>query len=463
MSSLIPSLAELRERPLIQQPTYQDLGKRDQVIESLRGLPPLVFAGECDDLRSKLAEVAQGRAFLLQGGDCAETFASVNADNIKGKLRVLLSMAVVMTYAAQVPVVKVGRIAGQYAKPRSKNDETRDGVTLPAYRGDAVNGFPFTPESRAHDPQRLLRVYNASAATLNLVRAFTRGGFADLRDIHTWNADFVRNSNVETKYEELAAEIDRALAFMVACGIDADEMSTVDFYASHEALLLDYEHSLTRIDSRSQLPYNTSGHMVWIGERNRQIDGAQVELMRHIQNPVGVKLGPTSDAETALALADRLDPERVPGKITFITRMGAANVRDKLPGIVEAVEASGRKVVWVCDPMHGNTFEAANGYKTRAFNDVVDEVNGFFDVHHNLGTWPGGVHIELTGDDVTECVGGADELKEEDLASRYETACDPRLNRNQSLELAFMVAERLRDGLAKRGVNPVQAFQSREL
>lgn len=463
MSSLIPSLAELRERPLIQQPTYLDLAKRDQAIETLRGLPPLVFAGECDDLRSKLAQVAEGRAFLLQGGDCAETFASVNADNIKGKLRVLLSMAVVMTYAAQVPVVKVGRIAGQYAKPRSKNDETRDGVTLPAYRGDAVNGFPFTAEARAHDPQRLVRVYNASAATLNLVRAFTRGGFADLRDIHTWNADFVRNSNVEAKYEDLAAEIDRALAFMVACGIDADEMSTVDFYASHEALLLDYEHSLTRIDSRSQLPYNTSGHMVWIGERNRQLDGAQVELMRHIQNPVGVKLGPTSDAETALALADRLDPDRIPGKITFITRMGAGNVRDKLPGIVEAVEASGRKVVWVCDPMHGNTFEAANGYKTRAFSDVVDEVNGFFDVHHELGTWPGGVHIELTGDDVTECVGGADELKEEDLASRYETACDPRLNRNQSLELAFMVAERLREGQVKRGVNPVQAFQSREL
>lgn len=463
MSSLIPSLADLRERPLIQQPTYQDLAKRDQAIETLRGLPPLVFAGECDDLRAKLAQVAEGRAFLLQGGDCAETFASVNADNIKGKLRVLLSMAVVMTYAAQVPVVKVGRIAGQYAKPRSNNDETRNGVTLPAYRGDAVNGFPFTAEARAHDPQRLVRVYNASAATLNLVRAFTRGGFADLRGIHAWNADFVRNSNVEAKYEDLAAEIDRALAFMVACGIDADEMSTVDFYASHEALLLDYEHSLTRIDSRSQLPYNTSGHMVWIGERNRQLDGAQVELMRHIQNPVGVKLGPTSDAETALALADRLDPDRIPGKITFITRMGAGKVRDKLPGIVEAVEASGRKVVWVCDPMHGNTFEAANGYKTRSFSDVVDEVNGFFDVHHELGTWPGGVHIELTGDDVTECVGGADELKEEDLASRYETACDPRLNRNQSLELAFMVAERLREGQVKSGVNPVQAYQSREL
>ncbi len=462
MSSLIPSLAELRERPLVQQPSYPDPARRDSVIETLRGLPPLVFAGECDDLRLQLAEVAEGKAFLLQGGDCAETFASVSADNIKGKLRVLLSMAVVMTYAAQVPVVKVGRIAGQYAKPRSKDTETREGVTLPAFRGDAINGFAFNADSRAHDPGRLLRVYNASAATLNLVRAFVKGGFADLRGIHAWNADFVRNSNVESRYEQLAEEIDRALAFMVACGIDADEMSTVDFFASHEALLLEYEHALTRIDSRSQLPYNTSGHMVWIGERTRQLDGAHVELMRHIRNPLGIKLGPTSDGKTALELADRLDPEREPGRITFITRMGAGQVREKLPPIIEAVEASGRKVVWTCDPMHGNTFEAANGYKTRAYADVVEEINGFFDVHRDLGTWAGGVHIELTGDDVTECVGGADELSEADLASRYETACDPRLNRNQSLELAFMVAERLSEGRSRRE-NPVQAFQPREL
>lgn len=461
MSSTIPTLASLRERPLVQQPTYLDLDARDQAVERLTGLPPLVFAGECDELRSQLAAVAEGQGFLLQGGDCAETFDAVNADNIKGKLRVLLSMAVVMTYAAQVPVVKVGRIAGQYAKPRSKDTETRGEVTLPAFRGDAVNGFEFTEESRAHDPERLVRVYNASAATLNLVRAFVKGGFADLRGIHAWNADFVRNSNVEARYEELAAEIDRALAFMVACGVDDSAMSEVDFYASHEALLLEYEHSLTRIDSRTNEPYNTSGHMVWIGERTRQLDGAHVELMSHIRNPIGIKLGPKTSPEDAVALAERLDPDHEPGRLTFIIRMGAKNVREKLPPVIKAVEATGRKVVWSCDPMHGNTFEAANGYKTRAFTDVVEEVNGFFDVHRDLGTWPGGVHIELTGDDVTECVGGVDELREEDLATRYESACDPRLNRNQSLELAFIVAHRLREDAGR--INAIQQYQARDL
>ena len=461
MSSAIPSLADLRSRPLHQQPTYLDTDHRDRVVDTLSQLPPLVFAGECDDLRRQLAAVAQGRGFLLQGGDCAETFASVRADNIKGKLRVLLSMAVVMTYAAQVPVVKVGRIAGQYAKPRSKDTETRGDITLPAFRGDAINGFEFTEESRRHDPERLLRVYNASASTLNLVRAFVKGGFADLRGIHAWNADFVANSKVEARYEALATEIDRALAFMVACGLDDSTMSEVDFYASHEALLLEYEHSLTRIDSRTNEPYNTSGHMVWIGERTRQLDGAHIELMRHIKNPIGIKLGPKTSPEDAVALAEALDPDLTPGRLTFIIRMGAGNVREKLPPVITAIEATGRKVVWSCDPMHGNTFEAANGFKTRAFNDVCDEVNGFFDVHRDLGTWPGGVHIELTGDDVTECVGGVDELREEDLATRYETACDPRLNRNQSLELAFMVAERLREGAQR--FNPVQQFEAKDL
>lgn len=461
MSSAIPSLADLRTRPQVQQPTYLDLEHRDRVVQTLRQLPPLVFAGECDDLRHKLAAVAEGKAFLLQGGDCAETFASVQADNIKGKLRVLLSMAVVMTYAAQVPVVKVGRIAGQYAKPRSKDTETRGDITLPAFRGDAINGFEFTEESRRHDPDRLLRVYNASAATLNLVRAFVKGGFADLRGIHAWNADFVSNSRVEARYESMAAEIDRALAFMVACGMDDSAMSEVDFYASHEALLLEYEHSLTRIDSRTNQPYNTSGHMVWIGERTRQLDGAHVEMMRAIRNPIGIKLGPSTSPEDAVALAETLDPDFEPGRLTFIIRMGAGNVREKLPPVIRAIEATGRKVVWSCDPMHGNTFEAANGFKTRAFSDVCDEVNGFFDVHRDLGTWPGGVHIELTGDDVTECVGGVDELREEDLATRYETACDPRLNRNQSLELAFMVAERLREGAERH--NPVQQFEAKDL
>ncbi|HSO70284.1 MAG TPA: 3-deoxy-7-phosphoheptulonate synthase class II [Arachnia sp.] len=461
MSSII-SREELRALPMVQQPSYPDQAALDKTIDALESLPPLVFAGECDDLRAKMADVADGRAFLLQGGDCAETFDAVTAQNIKSKLLVQLSMAVVMTYAAQVPVVKVGRIAGQYAKPRSNNMETRGDVSLPAYRGDAINGFDFTPEDRAHNPARLLQVYNSSAATLNLVRAFVKGGFADLRGVHTWNGQFVRDSAVEAEYEELASEIDRALAFMVACGVHDSALNTVDFYASHEALLLEYERALTRVDSRSQELYTCSGHFLWIGERTRQLDGAHVELLRRVQNPLGIKLGPTTTAEQAIALADRLDPNRVPGRITFITRMGAKKVRDVLPGVIKGVEATGRKVAWVCDPMHGNTFEAANGYKTRSFTDVVDEVNGFFDVHEELGTWPGGLHVELTGDDVTECVGGVMNLMEEDLANRYETVCDPRLNRNQSLELAFTVAQRLRSGRLKR-VNPVQEYMAREL
>ena len=461
MPSII-SREELRALPFVQQPSYPDPAALDRTITALESLPPLVFAGECDDLRDKMADVADGKAFLLQGGDCAETFSAVTAADIKGKLLVQLSMAVVMTYAAQVPVVKVGRIAGQYAKPRSKDTETRGDTTLPAYRGDAINGFDFTEESRAHDPGRLLQVYNSSAATLNLVRAFVKGGFADLRGVHSWNAQFVRDSEVEAEYEELASEIDRALAFMVACGVEDDSLSTVDFYASHEALLLEYERALTRIDSRSQELYGCSGHMLWIGERTRQLDGAHVELLRRVQNPLGVKLGPTTTPAQALELADRLDPDRVPGRLTFITRMGAGKVRDVLPGIIEGVEASGRKVAWVCDPMHGNTFEAANGFKTRSFEDVADEVHGFFDVHEKLGTWPGGLHVELTGDDVTECVGGVRNLGEADLSSRYETVCDPRLNRNQSLELAFTVAKRLRSGRLNR-VNPVQEYRAKDL
>jgi 3-deoxy-7-phosphoheptulonate synthase len=451
-ASQVPTLPQLAALNPLQQPTYADAAGVEAVIAKLRTLPPLVFAGECDELRTKMASVAAGEAFLLQGGDCAETFEGVTAANIQGKLRTLLSMAVVLTYAAQVPIVKVGRMAGQYAKPRSSASETRDGVTLPAYRGDAVNGFAFSPESREPDPQRLLGVYNASAATLNLTRAFVTGGFAHLRRVHSWNADFVLNSASGVRYQALADEIDRALAFMVACGIDDAAFRTVDFYASHEALLMEYEHALTRIDSRTAQPYGTSGHFLWIGERTRQLDGAHVELMRHVRNPLGVKLGPTTTADTALELADRLDPDHEPGRITFITRMGAGKVRDLLPEIVSKVTASGRQVAWVCDPMHGNTFEARNGYKTRAFADVVEELNGFFDVHEELGSWPGGVHVELTGDDVTECVGGSDDLVEADLVNRYETLCDPRLNRNQSLELAFLVAERLTTGRIKRAV-----------
>jgi 3-deoxy-7-phosphoheptulonate synthase len=440
----IPDLASLHALGPAQQPTYPDPAAVDAAVARLRTMPPLVFAGECDELKDKLAAVARGEAFLLQGGDCAETFAGVTADNVRNKLRVLLQMAVVLTYAASVPVVKLGRLAGQYAKPRSSDLETRDGVTLPAYRGDAVNGFDFTEVSRIPDPQRLVDVYNASAATLNLVRAFTTGGYADLRQVHTWNTDFVRDSVVGQRYEKVANEIDRAMAFMEAIGADPDEFHRVDFHSSHEALVLEYEHAMTRIDSRTQQPYDVSGHFVWIGERTRQLDNAHVELLSRIRNPIGVKLGPTTTADDALALAAKLNPTNEPGRLTFITRFGAEKIRDGLPDLVEKVTASGIEVAWVCDPMHGNTFEASSGYKTRRFDDVIEEVQGFFDVHHALGTWPGGIHVELTGDDVTECVGGGQELAEVDLAHRYESVCDPRLNRVQSLELAFLVAAMLR-------------------
>jgi 3-deoxy-7-phosphoheptulonate synthase len=440
----VPDLASLHALGPAQQPTYADRAAVEAAVARLRTMPPLVFAGECDELKDKLAAVARGEAFLLQGGDCAETFAGVTADNVRNKLRVLLQMAVVLTYAASVPVVKLGRLAGQYAKPRSSDLETRDGVTLPAYRGDAVNGYDFTPESRVHDPQRLVDVYNSSAATLNLVRAFTTGGYADLRQVHTWNTDFVRDSVVGQRYEAMANEIDRAMSFMQAIGADPDEFHRVDFHSSHEALVLEYEHAMTRVDSRTDLPYDVSGHFVWIGERTRQLDNAHVELLSHIRNPIGVKLGPTTSADDALALAEKLNPDNEPGRLTFITRFGAGKIRDGLPDLVEKVTASGVQVAWVCDPMHGNTFEASSGYKTRRFDDVIEEVQGFFDVHHALGTWPGGVHVELTGDDVTECVGGGEELLEVDLGNRYESVCDPRLNRVQSLELAFLVAEMLR-------------------
>ncbi|MGH3382429.1 MAG: class II 3-deoxy-7-phosphoheptulonate synthase [Actinoallomurus sp.] len=433
-----------RALPAAQQPEWPDPSQVSAVADQLAKLPPLVFAGECDQLRTRLAAVARGEAFVLQGGDCAETFSGATADDVRNKLKTLLQMSVVLTYAASVPVVKIGRMAGQFAKPRSKPVEIRDGVSLPAYRGDMVNGFEFTAEERAPDPGRLLRAYHAAAVTLNLCRAFTQGGYADLRQVHAWNQDFVAGSPAGRRYERLAGEIDRALAFMNAAGADPEEFHRVELYSSHEALLLDYERALTRIDSRSGLPYDVSGHFLWIGERTRQLDGAHVEFMRHIRNPIGVKLGPTTSAEDALALIDALDPEREPGRLTFVIRMGAKQVRDGLPPLVEKVTASGAQVAWICDPMHGNTFEAESGYKTRRFDDVLDEVAGFFDVHRSLGTHPGGVHIEFTGDDVTECVGGGQDIVEDDLHQRYETACDPRLNRGQALDLAFMVAEMYR-------------------
>ena len=443
MTQTVPDLATLRALGAAQQPSWPDGSALDDAVAKLRKVPPLVFAGECDDLKAKLGAVARGEAFLLQGGDCAETFDGVTADNVRNKLRVLLQMAVVLTYAASVPVVKLGRLAGQYAKPRSSDTETRGDVTLPAYRGDAVNGFDFTEAARVPDPQRLVEVYHASASTLNLVRAFVTGGYADLRQVHTWNTDFVRESPVGRRYERLASEIDRALTFMKAIGADPDEFHRVDFHSSHEALVLEYEHALTRIDSRTQQPYDVSAHFLWIGERTRQLDGAHVELLSRIRNPIGVKLGPTTTPDDALALASKLNPDNEPGRLTFITRMGAGKIRDRLPELVEKVTAAGVTVAWVCDPMHGNTFEASSGYETRRFDDVISEVQGFFDVHRALGTWPGGVHVELTGDDVTECVGGGEALLEDDLHNRYESVCDPRLNRVQSLELAFLVAEML--------------------
>jgi 3-deoxy-7-phosphoheptulonate synthase len=433
-----------RSLPAAQQPEYPDAEALRDVIADLESYPPLVFAGECDQLRDRLGAVARGEAFLLQGGDCAEAFDQVSADQIRNKLKTLLQMGAVLTYAAAVPVVKVGRIAGQYSKPRSKSTETRNGVTLPTYRGDSVNGFEFTEAARIPDPERLKQMYHASSSTLNLVRAFTTGGYADLRQVHAWNQDFVKSSPSGQRYEALAREIDNALNFMKACGADPAEFRTVEFFASHEALLLDYESALTRTDSRTGKLYDVSGHMVWIGERTRQLDGAHVEFASRISNPVGVKLGPTTKPEDALALIERLDPERTPGRLTFVARFGAGKVRDLLPELVEKVTASGARVAWVCDPMHGNTFEAASGHKTRRFDDVLDEVKGFFEVHKALGTHPGGIHVELTGDDVTECVGGGDEIFVDDLHQRYETACDPRLNRSQSLDLAFLVAEMYR-------------------
>jgi 3-deoxy-7-phosphoheptulonate synthase len=433
-----------RSLPAAQQPSWPDQAALAEVTTELSLAPGLVVAAECDTLRSRLAAVARGEAFLLQGGDCAETFAAVTSGQVRDKLRTILQMAVVLTYGASVPVVKVGRIAGQFAKPRSTDLEEITG--LPSYRGDAVNDLEPTELARTHDPRRMLRAYQASAATLNLVRAHTSGGLADLREVHGWTTDFVRTSPAGERYERLAQDIDRALAFMRACGVDLDHepsLHAVEFYASHEALLLDYEQALTRYDEDRGARYDLSGHMVWIGERTRAIDGAHVEFARGIANPLGVKLGPATTVGDTVALAERLDPDRQPGRLTFIARMGARRVRDLLPSLVAGVRDAGVTCAWVCDPMHGNTFTSPSGYKTRRFDDVIDEVRGFFDVHHSLGTRPGGIHVELTGDDVTECLGGAFDIEDADLAGRYETACDPRLNTGQSLELALLVAEML--------------------
>jgi 3-deoxy-7-phosphoheptulonate synthase len=431
-------------RPAGQQPDWPDSAALAAVTAELAALPPLVFAGECDQLQSRLAAVARGEAFVLQGGDCAETFAGATAEAVHAKLQTLLQMAVVLTYGASIPIVKIGRLAGQFAKPRSRDTETRDGVELPAYRGDAVNGFEFTAASRTPDPGRLLRAYHSAAVTLNQCRAFTTSGYADLDQVHAWNQDFVRASPAGQRYERLAGDIDRALAFMRACGSYPDELRTVELYSSHEALLLPYEQALTRADPRSGGRYDLSAHFLWIGERTRAIDGAHVEFAASIRNPIGLKVGPAATPAQLLALVRALSPDGEPGRLTLITRIGARQIREVLPPLVEAVRAEGIPVAWVCDPMHGNTFETPGGYKTRRFDEVLAEVQGFFEVHRRLGTHPGGIHIEFTGDNVTECVGGSHEIVAADLHQRYETACDPRLNRSQALDLAFTVAQSFR-------------------
>jgi 3-deoxy-7-phosphoheptulonate synthase len=440
--SVIAGLDYWRTLPIKQQPEWPDADSVAAASAELATLPPLVFAGEVDNLRVRLAEAARGEAFLLQGGDCAETFAGATADQIRNRVKTVLQMAVVLTYGASMPVVKMGRMAGQFAKPRSSDFETRGSVTLPAYRGDIVNGYDFTPESRAADPSRLVKGYHTAASTLNLIRAFTQGGFADLRQVHSWNQGFAANP-ANQRYEKMASEIDRAIKFMIACGADFDAMKRTEFYTSHEGLLMDYERPMTRIDSRTGTPYNTSAHFVWIGERTRDLDGAHVDYLSRVRNPIGVKLGPTTSPDDMLRLIDALDPNREPGRLTFITRMGAGKIRDALPPLLEAIKAADASPLWVSDPMHGNGLTTPTGYKTRRFDDVVDEVKGFFEAHRFVGTHPGGIHVELTGDDVTECLGGAEHIDEATLATRYESLCDPRLNHSQSLELAFLVAEEL--------------------
>jgi 3-deoxy-7-phosphoheptulonate synthase len=435
------------DRPAGQQPDWPDAAALEQSLKQLSALPPLVFAGEARALTSVLAEVAAGNAFLLQAGDCAESFHDFSADNIRDKLRVILQMAVVLTYGAGVPVVKVGRIAGQFAKPRSSPTEMIGDLELPSFRGHIVNDDAPTPEARTPDPQRLVGAYHQSASTLNLVRAFVKGGFADLSQVHSWNQQFIATSNEGRRYEQIAAEIDRALRFMRACGIhlsDEAALQQVDFWTSHEALLLGYEEALTRRDSLTGDWYDCSAHMLWIGERTRERGGAHVRFLEGVRNPLGVKLGPSAESEEVLALCERLNPDRIPGRLTFISRMGATNVERRLPALLAAVRDGGHPVVWACDPMHGNTFSSAGGRKTRHFEDVMTEIGGFFSAHASEGTWPGGIHIELTGDDVTECLGGAEEIQEDHLNLRYTTTCDPRLNARQSLDLAFRVAELLR-------------------
>ena len=438
-----------RNHPIKQVPDYLDAEKLAGVEAKLAAMPPLVFAGEAQSLKRQLGEVAEGRAFLLQGGDCAESFAEFSANNIRDSFKVILQMAVVLTFGASMPVVKVGRVAGQFAKPRSSPMEAVDGIELPSYRGDMINAMPFTEKDRVPDPKRLLRVYEQSAATLNLLRAFAQGGLADLTKVHSWVTEFLSGTPQADRFQELAGRIEESLNFMRACGITpetARPLAETDFYTSHESLLLNYEEALTRRDTITDEKdwYATSAHMIWIGDRTRQPDGAHVEYMRGIANPIGLKCGPSLDPDELVRLIETLNPDNVPGRLTLIARMGADKVRAGLPPLLKAVKASGAKVVWCCDPMHGNTIKASSGYKTRRVNDVMAEVQGFFDAHDEIGTYPGGVHFEMTGQNVTECVGGVVDVTEARLGDRYHTHCDPRLNGAQALELAFLIADLLK-------------------
>jgi 3-deoxy-7-phosphoheptulonate synthase len=439
--------ASWRSKPIEQQPAWPDQAALESAETTLRRYPPLVFAGEARRLKDHLAKVADGKAFLLQGGDCAESFAEFHPDNIRDTFRVLLQMAIVLTFGASCPVVKVGRMAGQFAKPRSEDLELRDGVSLPSYRGDMVNGMDFTPESRRPDPARLVQGYNQSAATLNLLRAFAQGGYADLHRVHRWNLGFVEKSPASEKYRKFADRIDEALGFMEACGLTSEtapQIRETDFFTSHEALLLGYEQALTRVDSLTGDWYDCSAHMLWVGDRTRQPDNGQIEFLRGIKNPVGMKAGPTLDTDSFVRLANALNPQNEPGRLTVICRMGADKVEEKLPHLIRAAKREGLKVVWSCDPMHGNTVKSSSGYKTRHVDRILTEVRGFFAVHQAEGSYAGGVHFEMTGQDVTECMGGAQAIGESTIGDRYHTHCDPRLNASQALELAFVMAEMLK-------------------
>ncbi len=455
------SPATWREFPAIQMPTYKDKAALAAVEKQLSGYPPLVFAGEARALKAHLAEVSQGRAFLLQGGDCAESFAEFHPDNIRDTFRVLLQMAVILTFGGSVPVVKVGRIAGQFAKPRSGDFETIDGVELPSYRGDIINAIDFDATSREPDPQRLVQAYGQSASTLNLIRAFASGGFADLSNVHKWTLGFVANSQQTERYQALANRITDALDFMRACGITsqtAPQIHQTDFFTSHEALLLGYEQSMTRIDSTSGDWYDTSAHLLWIGDRTRQLDGAHVEFFSGIKNPIGMKCGPSLEPDELIRLCDKLNPDNEPGRLTLIARFGSENVGKGLPPLLRKVKEEGRNVVWSCDPMHGNTIKASTGFKTRPFDRILKEVQDFFAIHQAEGTHAGGVHFEMTGQDVTECIGGAQAITEEDLSSRYHTHCDPRLNASQALELAFLLAEGIKKEREDMGMAAAVSF-----